>query len=116
MYKNYLLRNISPLDPEYDLSDLINDFYEMVKPKTRSNDHDVIMEYVLTSFCMNDEGDAPLDDASGTLSKEKLFRQVMYDEYIKLRSVALNTMKEGIRLRGEFQQYSNQTMCENFML
>ena len=31
MYKNYLLRNISPLDPEYDLSDLINDFYEMVK-------------------------------------------------------------------------------------
>ena len=65
---------------------------------------------------MNDEGDAPLDDASGTLSKEKLFRQVMYDEYIKLRSVALNTMKEGIRLRGAFQQYSNKTMCENFML
>jgi hypothetical protein len=81
------------------LSDLINDFSDMVKLKTTSEDEGKIMEDVLNSLGVNDN-DAPLGDAGGMLSKEKQFRQAMYDEYIKPRSVALNAMKKGIMLHG----------------
>jgi hypothetical protein len=104
IYKNYLLRNVSPRDPEYDLPDLINDFYDMVKPKTTSTDQGKIMDYFLTSLGMNND-DAQLDDASGILTKEDRFRKEMYKEYIEPRSVALDAMKEGIRLYGTLRHY-----------
>ena len=100
IYKNILLRNVSPLDPEYDLSDLINDSFDMFNPNTKFVDQGETMDFVLSALCEND------DDA--TLSKEQKFRQAIHDTYIKPRSVALTAMKEGIQLYGtSFRHYYN---------
>lgn len=96
-----MLRSVSPLDPEYDLRDLINDFHKMVNPYSKESNQDKIQDYVFMSL------DVDEDHESGELlSKEQRFRRVVYEDYIKQTIVALDAMRQGMMLYGAFKQYS----------
>jgi hypothetical protein len=102
LFKNYLLRNISPLDPEYDLSDLINDFYEMSKSSKKSAvDHEENIKQVLAAYGRN-EDELSMENTDSMSVKEQHFRKCIDDEIFKPRRLALQAIKEGIQLEGVF--------------
>ena len=107
IYKNYLFRDVTPLDIEYELSDLVNNYTEMMKLKNSSADHDENIDTIFRAYAISDE--QTLDkNADGLLAqvtddmppKERMFREFINNEYFKPRRIALDAMKQGIRLQG----------------
>jgi hypothetical protein len=105
------LRGISPRDKgEYKLQDLALDLFEMipgVKKECNNGLKEESLEYnsdlsddslsleqrhALVNFCMVHGIDGPITEES--------FREHMYEEYIVDRSIALDSMKEGLHLNG----------------
>ena len=83
------------------MSDLINDFYDLMLSSKNSFDGlDKKIEYVLASYLKNDE-EPSIKDADRKKSREKLFRECVDEELFKPRRLALESMKNGIRLEGK---------------
>ncbi len=102
---------MTPLDSEYELSDLVNNYTEMMKLENSSADYDKRIDDIFEAFAFTDE--QPLENnADGLLvgaqaqvtdgmpPKEQRFREFINDEYFKPRRIALDAMKQGIRLQG----------------
>jgi hypothetical protein len=51
----------------------------------------------------NDEHNINYDFATTISNEEKKFRELVYNDLVKSRSLSLNSMKEGIQLNGTLQ-------------
>jgi hypothetical protein len=115
IYKNYLLRGVSPKDPKYKLIDLVSHIFEIlpnIKMEPSAGHHDIITNFLIaygdhTSDVNEDpvaiEQDYNLpDDFPGASSIEAKFRKCVYEEYISNRNVALESILEGLQLNGMF--------------
>jgi hypothetical protein len=120
IYKNFLLRGITPLDTEYKLSDLAAHLLEVIpsiKGSVDSSTDDIdfnknneIMRFVLAAYGHdvtngnNDLDDVELEDVLPSDFPEGIegvFRKHMYKEYIVQRRISLKSLKKGIRLNGK---------------
>ena len=77
-----LLRNVSPLDEDYELSDVIDDAFAILIPEKK----DVTKEEAQKYFECKDEAE---------------FRNSIYKILIDSRKVALQSMRRGITLGGK---------------
>lgn len=94
LYKFYLLRDISPLDIEYPISDLVIHVFDLLSLSASIGEHDSIdsgMKTVLQQFLAE-------KDCADTQTQ---FRQMFFEHFIENRSFALDALKEGITLNGK---------------
>lgn len=107
-----MLRDISPKDKEYKLSDLVNDSYDIVKEKKKNVDTFQNMYDMFVVWALGDDDNDHVNNEVNYTEDEKIqqqkdkdemiFRKGVYDEYIGDRLPALEAIKDGIRLNGTF--------------
>jgi hypothetical protein len=99
-YKFYLLRDISPLDTDYPIHDLVLHVFDMLSCQhnvlndmTEQDSTDFVMTWILTVL---DGGD---DDV--TTGTEKKFREYAHLQFIEGRTLILDFIKKGLTLDGK---------------
>lgn len=93
LYRNYLLRGVSPLSEEYKIDDLVQD----VMPLTSGIPLDQFMEI----FVMYSE-----TEEDGETDTKVIFRKAVHSRWIGDRSIALEALREGITLEGTCRDHS----------
>jgi len=102
LYRNYLLRGIDPTDERYDLHELVDHVSRLVNLKHKEGDcQDAIRRYFEGVEC---EGE--LD--------HNTFRSSIKEMFVDGRSMALDALKEGLSLGGEYSASSYRAVWVDF--
>jgi hypothetical protein len=113
LYRNFLLRGVSPLDENnYPIGKLVDDVIHVLDrlsyaKLSRKNRREKIMEYL---FFTDDEktSDPEMIDkffAMDKIQKERLFREMANKALIVSRRRVLENLKEGLELGGKVPQF-----------
>ena len=91
LYRNYLLKGLTPENSRYRLPDLVRDVLEMVHLEHREGDYsDAMRQYLL------------IVNGEETPVNEDAFRAKIKEDFIDDCDIALDALKEGLSLDGKY--------------
>jgi len=93
LYRNYLFREMSPLDDRYEFAELMQHSMELIGSFKKDENIDKVVDYILSS--------GYYQDSEAIMAPQECARAIIHDIYITGRSIALKALIKGISLGGK---------------